>query len=51
VCVVNIFMGKRACVCGCTECLCCEYCYGERKLEFSVIMNMFVLNNLLGKGK
>jgi hypothetical protein len=40
VCVLNIVMGKGTGVSGCSECVCFEYCYGERELGLAVVMNV-----------
>jgi hypothetical protein len=31
-----------------TECVCFEYCYGERELGLTVIVNVGVLNIVMG---
>jgi hypothetical protein len=49
VCVVNIFWGKGTGFIGCTECVCFEYCYGERELGLRFLLNVCVLNIIRGK--
>jgi hypothetical protein len=36
-------------VSGCTECVCCEYCYVERELGLAVVLNVCVVNIVMGK--
>jgi hypothetical protein len=50
VCVLNIFMGNGHGVSGCTEYVCCEYCYGERDLGLAVELNVCVANIFMGNG-
>jgi hypothetical protein len=51
VCVMNIVMGKGTGVNCCTECVYCEYCYGERELGLTFVLNVCVANIVMGKGR
>jgi hypothetical protein len=51
VCVVNIVMENGRCCYGCTECVCCEYFYGEREVGLTVELNVCVVNIVIEKGR
>jgi hypothetical protein len=40
VCVVKVVLGKGTWGYGCTECVCFEYCYGEREPGFTFVLNL-----------
>jgi hypothetical protein len=44
-----LLWGKGTGVNGCTECVCCEYFYGERELRLTDVLNVCVLNIIMGK--
>jgi hypothetical protein len=51
VCCKYFFGERLGGVNGCTECVCCEYCYGEMEVGLTVVLNVCVVNNFMGKGR
>jgi hypothetical protein len=36
---------------GCTECVCCTYCYGESEVGLTVVLNVCVVDIVMEKGR
>jgi phage-related holin len=45
-----LLWGNGTGVNGCTECVICEYFYGEMELGLTVVLNVCVVNIVTGKG-